>query len=468
MGFSPGRGHRRQAGRARPQGDRPGRRRRPDVGAGRPGHRGRAGHPGAVGAVQQLLLLDHPDRRQRPTSTTPTAPSSHARTASPTTPTSCCWPSRSASTRCWSTSPHELAAGLRHALAQDEPFLLEVRTRGDLPMPRTGYWDIAEFLEGGNAGLRSHEPTTPPACRRAAGEPRSHAGAAGTLKRATTRRRPGPLDGVRVLDLSRLFAGNVLTQMLGDFGAEVDQGRAAGRRHAARVADRGRRRRTGRSTRATRRACALDLRNGEARDAAARARAVGRDVHRELPPRRAREDGPRARTCCWRATRSLVIVRISGWGQDGPYRRRPGFGTLIEGMSGFAAINGFADREPVLPPMYLADGIAGLYGASAVMIALREVEHERRQGPGDRPAAARPAVRDARSAGGELPADRQGEAAHRQPLDQRGAAQRLPLPRTAATSACRVRRRRWPSACCARSAAPTWSTTRASAPTPTA
>jgi len=67
----------------------------------------------------------------------------------------------------------------------------------------------------------------------------------------------------------------------------------------------------------------------------------------------------------------LVIVRISGWGQDGPYRRRPGFGTLIEGMSGFAALNGFADREPVLPPTYLADGIAGLYGAAAVMIALR-------------------------------------------------------------------------------------------------
>jgi acetolactate synthase-1/2/3 large subunit len=46
--------------------------------------------------------------------------------------------------------PRELAAGLRHALAQDKPYLLEVRTRGDLPMPRTGFWDIAEFLEGGN------------------------------------------------------------------------------------------------------------------------------------------------------------------------------------------------------------------------------------------------------------------------------------------------------------------------------
>jgi formyl-CoA transferase len=70
----------------------------------------------------------------------------------------------------------------------------------------------------------------------------------------------------------------------------------------------------------------------------------------------------------------LVVVRISGWGQAGPYHQRPGFGTLIEGMSGFAAINGFADREPVLPPMYLADGVAGLFGASAALIALREVE----------------------------------------------------------------------------------------------
>jgi formyl-CoA transferase len=70
----------------------------------------------------------------------------------------------------------------------------------------------------------------------------------------------------------------------------------------------------------------------------------------------------------------LIIVRISGFGQEGPYRRRPGFGTLVEGMSGFASFNGFADREPVLPPMYLADTLAGLYGSSAVMIALREVE----------------------------------------------------------------------------------------------
>jgi formyl-CoA transferase len=70
----------------------------------------------------------------------------------------------------------------------------------------------------------------------------------------------------------------------------------------------------------------------------------------------------------------LVIVRVTGWGQTGPYRHKPGFGTLAEGMSGFAALNGFPDREPVLPPIQLADCTAGTYGAFAVMVALRHVE----------------------------------------------------------------------------------------------
>jgi crotonobetainyl-CoA:carnitine CoA-transferase CaiB-like acyl-CoA transferase len=76
----------------------------------------------------------------------------------------------------------------------------------------------------------------------------------------------------------------------------------------------------------------------------------------------------------------LVIVRVSGWGQTGPYRHKPGFGTLVEGYSGFAAVNGFADREPVLPPMFMGDAYAGLYGASAAMIALRAAEGAYGQG----------------------------------------------------------------------------------------
>ena len=70
----------------------------------------------------------------------------------------------------------------------------------------------------------------------------------------------------------------------------------------------------------------------------------------------------------------LVILRISGWGQDGPWRDHPGFGTLVEAMSGYAHLNGFADRPPLLPPLALADMVAGIYGSFAALTALRVVE----------------------------------------------------------------------------------------------
>ncbi|MHB9287900.1 CaiB/BaiF CoA transferase family protein [Halobacteriales archaeon Cl-PHB] len=66
----------------------------------------------------------------------------------------------------------------------------------------------------------------------------------------------------------------------------------------------------------------------------------------------------------------LVMLRLSGFGQYGPYSDRPGFGTLAEAMSGFAYLNGFADREPLLPPTGLADGIAALFSTFSVMFAL--------------------------------------------------------------------------------------------------
>lgn len=182
----------------------------------------------------------------------------------------------------------------------------------------------------------------------------------------------GPLAGLRVLDLSRLVAGNTLTQHLADFGADVvklepPEGdtlrgwKVRGVETAWKLYGRGKR------------SLCLDFR---APGAAALVRRLvpGAAVLVEsfrpgtleamgLPPAELLALEPR-----------LVVVRISGWGQDGPYARRPGFGTLIEGFSGFAEMNGFADREPVLPPMYLADTVAGLTGAFAVMAALREVE----------------------------------------------------------------------------------------------
>jgi crotonobetainyl-CoA:carnitine CoA-transferase CaiB-like acyl-CoA transferase len=67
----------------------------------------------------------------------------------------------------------------------------------------------------------------------------------------------------------------------------------------------------------------------------------------------------------------LVVLRISGFGQDGPYRDRAGFGTLAESMSGFTFINGHAEMPPALPPVAIADEVTGLFGAMAVLVALR-------------------------------------------------------------------------------------------------
>jgi crotonobetainyl-CoA:carnitine CoA-transferase CaiB-like acyl-CoA transferase len=183
---------------------------------------------------------------------------------------------------------------------------------------------------------------------------------------------PGTLAGVRVLDLSRLFAGNVLTQILGDFGAEVIKVEppAGDTLRAWRTKDV---QTHWKIYARSKKSLCLELRKPEARKLLLDLVPSAAMFLESFRPGTLEKMGLGSETLLERNPQ-LVIVRISGFGQDGPYKRRPGFGTLIEGMSGFAAINGFADREPVLPPMYLADGVAGLYGASAAMIALREVE----------------------------------------------------------------------------------------------
>lgn len=181
-----------------------------------------------------------------------------------------------------------------------------------------------------------------------------------------------PLAGVRVLDLSRLVAGNTLTQVLGDFGAEVIKVEppAGDTLRGWKVKDV---ETNWKIYARNKKSLGLELRKPAARklllDLVPSAQMfvesfrVGTLEKMGLGPDVLLARNPK-----------LVIVRISGWGQTGPYSKRPGFGTLVEGMSGFASFNGFGDREPVLPPIYLADTIAGLYGASGAMIALREVE----------------------------------------------------------------------------------------------
>jgi formyl-CoA transferase len=183
---------------------------------------------------------------------------------------------------------------------------------------------------------------------------------------------PGTLDGVRVLDLSRLFAGNACTQILGDFGAEVikveplegDTLRAwktEGVSTHWKVYAR------------NKKSLCLDLRSPRA-SGIIKALVPSAQIFIESFRPGVLEKMGLAPATLLELNPKLVIMRISGWGQEGPYSQRPGFGTVIEGISGFAAMNGFPDREPVLPPIYLADALAGVYGATAAMMALREVE----------------------------------------------------------------------------------------------
>jgi crotonobetainyl-CoA:carnitine CoA-transferase CaiB-like acyl-CoA transferase len=187
-----------------------------------------------------------------------------------------------------------------------------------------------------------------------------------------------PLRSVRVIDLSRFIAGNMLTVLLADFGADVVKVEDPIKGDPLREL-----RDNGLSTHwkvygRNKRSLALDLRSEkgkavlldlvEGADVLVENFKVGTLEKMRLGPDTLLKRNP-----------DLVIVRISGYGQTGAYRDRPGFGSLIEAMSGFAAKNGFADRPPTLPNMALGDMVAGVYGAFATMVAVR---HKERGGRG--------------------------------------------------------------------------------------
>ena len=189
----------------------------------------------------------------------------------------------------------------------------------------------------------------------------------------------GPLDGLVVLDLSRLVAGNMLSLQLADFGAEVlkieDPGkgdplrdwRVKGISAYWKVYAR------------NKKSVTLNLRAPEGMALLWKLIERADVLIENFRPGTLEQMGLGPDALHARRP-GLVAVRISGWGQDGPYRFRPGYGTLVEGMSGFAAKNGFEDRPPVLPPLALADMVAGLYGAFAVVTAVRH--RERADGKG--------------------------------------------------------------------------------------
>src|SRR6516162_7711839 len=182
-----------------------------------------------------------------------------------------------------------------------------------------------------------------------------------------------PLDGVRVIDMSRLVSGNMVSLQLADFGAEVvkiedpqkgDPLRAwqtDGVSVHWKVYSR------------NKKSVALNLRAPRGRELLADLIARSQVLIENFRPGTLEAMGLGPETL-HRRNPGLIVVRVSGWGQDGPYRDRPGFGTLVESMSGYAARTGFPDREPALPPTALADMVAGLYGACAILVALRHRE----------------------------------------------------------------------------------------------
>ena len=182
-----------------------------------------------------------------------------------------------------------------------------------------------------------------------------------------------PLDRVRVIDMSRLVSGNMVSLQLADFGAEVVKIEDPKRGDPLRAWQT-----NGVSVHwkvysRNKKSVALSLREPRGRELLLDLIATSQVLIENFRPGTLEAMGL-APERLQRRNPGLIILRVSGWGQDGPYRDRPGFGTLVESMSGYAARTGFPDREPALPPTALADMVAGLYGAFAVMVALREIE----------------------------------------------------------------------------------------------
>lgn len=189
--------------------------------------------------------------------------------------------------------------------------------------------------------------------------------------------RRGPLEGLRVIDMATVVAGPGAARHLADFGATVvklepprgDSTRAMGWRvpgddslmwkHVNRgkycitvdlKTDDG-------LARFGRLADEADVLIENMRPGKLEALGLGPDLLLERNPR-------------------LVILRVSGFGQDGPYSQRPGFATSAEALSGMASLMGEPGMGPSLPPFALSDEVAGLIGAFGVMMALRSVDRD--------------------------------------------------------------------------------------------
>ncbi len=190
----------------------------------------------------------------------------------------------------------------------------------------------------------------------------------------------GPLTGLRVIDAATILAGPLCCRILGDFGADVikiehptggdnmrGHGPAKGG-HPLWWKEISRNKRTVGLLLSDPRGAEVFLKLAATADVLVESFRPGTLERWGIGPDRLHEVNP-----------GLVIVRVSGFGQTGPYAERPGFGTLAEAMSGFAHLTGEADGPPTLPAFGLADSICGIAASAAALMALR---HRDRGNPG--------------------------------------------------------------------------------------
>lgn len=183
----------------------------------------------------------------------------------------------------------------------------------------------------------------------------------------------GPFSDIRVLDLSSFLAGPLVSMFLADFGAEVikverpdggDEVRKWGENKAGvglyyKVLNRGKR------------SVTLDLRSPFGVEAVKRLVANADVLVENFRPGTLEKWGLGYEVLS-AINPGLIMLRITGFGQTGPYKQRPGFGTLAEAYAGYCHITGYPDREPLLPAFGLADSTTGLMGAYLVSVALHE------------------------------------------------------------------------------------------------
>lgn len=183
----------------------------------------------------------------------------------------------------------------------------------------------------------------------------------------------GPLAGLRVLDLTTMISGGFVGMMLADFGADVVKVEHPEQTDPVRawnpIAD-------GvslwwKELARNKRCITLNLSTPDGRDLALDL-ARDADIVMENFRPGTMERWDLGYDAFSEVNDRIVMVRLSGYGQDGPRSQDPGFGSIAEGMSGFAHVNGFPDSPPLLPPMPLADLTAGLFAVQGAMFAIYE------------------------------------------------------------------------------------------------